>query len=241
MVKRTFSIIFRNFKLFLPLFVMGCLMGLLAIGTTQETLIVINVLIFLTLWLVTLFFVRRIVRDKKVRFFDGVFNAMGPFFSALVVLVILVIQCIPIIIVIIAYAAAVETELFNDMFWGSLFVLFALVMCALSLYLISGTLMAMVAVSAPGMYPFRALMLTHEVMIGERVGFVVKMLLMVLVLALIWVAVVGVGVLIELGFRNIGQFVPATNIAIFMCGCFSVIFAGVYLYLFQMKVLKIKD
>ena len=80
MVKRTFSIIFRNFKLFLPLFVMGCLMGLLAIGTTQETLIVINVLILLTLWLVTLFFVRRIVRNKKVRFFV-IFQWVQHFFN----------------------------------------------------------------------------------------------------------------------------------------------------------------
>ena len=241
MVKRTFSIIFKNWRLFLPLFVMGCLIGLISIGTTQETLMVINTLVLLSLWLISLFFVRRITKKKTVRFKDGVFNAMGPLFSSLVVLIVLVIQCIPIIVVLVAYSSAIETGLFGDMFYGSLFVLFALAMFVLSMYLVSGTLMAMVAVSAPGMYPLRALMLTHEVMIGERVGFVVRLLWMVLILALIWVAVVGIGVLIELGFNNIGQSVPATNAAIFMCGCFSVIFAAVYLYLYHCKVLKIKD
>ena len=241
MVRKTFSIIFKNWKLFLPLFLFGLLLGLISIGTTQETLMVINVLIFITLWLIALFFVRRITKDKKVSFRDGVFNAMTPFFSTLVVLIVLVIQCVPIIIVLVAYTSAVETELFGNMYYGSLFVLFALAMFLLSMYLVSGTLMAMVAVSAPGMYPLRALNLTHEVMAGERVGFVVKLLMMFLVLALVWVVVVGIGVLIELGFRNIGQSVPATNAAIFMSGCFSVIYAAVYLYLYHCKVLKIKD
>jgi hypothetical protein len=220
---------------------MGSFLGLISIGTTQETLMIINVLILLTLWLVALFFVRRITKKKQVRFFDGVFNAMTPLYSALVVLIVLVIQCVPIIIVLVAYASAIETGLFGDMFYGSLFILFALAMSALSLYLISGTLMAMVAISAPGMYPFRALSLTHEVMTGERVGFIVRLFLMILTLALIWVVVVGIGVLIELGLRNLGQSVPATNAAIFMCGCFSVIYAAVYLYLYHQKVLKIGD
>ena len=241
MVKRTFSLIFKNWKLFLPLLLLAFAIGLLAIGVNEETLIVVNVLIMLTLWLTVIFFARRIIKNKPVKFRDGIFNAMTPLFSALVVLVVLVIQCVPIMLVIIAYSSAVETELFANMFYGSLFVLFAVAMCALSLYLISGTLMAMVAVSAPGMYPVRALILTREVMVGEKLGLIVKLFMMVLVLALIWVAVVGIGVLIELGLRNVGQVVPVTNAAIFACGCFSVIYSAVYLYLFYCKVLKLKD
>ena len=114
-------------------------------------------------------------------------------------------------------------------------------MSALSLYLISGTLMAMVAVSAPGMYPLRALILIHEVMKGERVGFIVRLITVILILALIWVAVVGIGVLIELLLRNLGQFVPVTNAMIFVCGCFSVIYMAVYLYLYYHKILNVKD
>ncbi|MBR6505575.1 hypothetical protein IKT18_01910 [Candidatus Saccharibacteria bacterium] len=241
MVKRTFSLIFKNWKLFLPLLSLAFLIGLLAIGVNEESLMIINVFIVIMLWLTSIFFVRRILKKKPVRFRDGIFNAMTPFFSSLVILIVIAIQCIPIMIVIIAYSAAVETNLFGDMFYGSLFVLFALAMSALSLYLISGSLMAMVAVSAPGMYPLRALELIHEVMVGERIGFIVKLITMVLVLALIWVAVVGIGVLIELGLRNLGQYVPVTTATIFICGCFSTIYVAVYLYLYYHKILKIKD
>ena len=241
MVKRAFKIIFQNWKLFLPLLLLAFGIGLLTIGVNEESLMVINVFMVIMLWLTSIFFVRRILKKKPVKFRDGIFNAMTPFFSSLVILIIIVIQCIPIMLVIIAYSAAIETNLFGDMFYGSLFVLFALAMGALSLYLISGTLMAMVAVSAPGMYPLRALELIHEVMVGERIGFIVKLLTMVLILALIWVVVVGIGVLIELGLRNLGQSVPVTSATIFACGCFSTIYVAVYLYLYYHKILKIKD
>ncbi len=232
---------FKNWKLFLPLLLLVFAIGLLTIGVNEESLMIINVFLIIVLWLTSIFFVRRILKKKPVRFRDGIFNAMTPFFSSLVILVVIAIQCIPIMIVIIAYSTAVETNLFGDMFYGSLFVLFALAMGALSLYLISGTLMAMVAVSAPGMYPLRALELIHEVMVGERIGFIVRFITMVLVLALIWVGVVGIGVLIELGLRNLGQHVPVTSATIFMCGCFSTIYVAVYLYLYYHKILRIKD
>ena len=241
MVKRTFSLIFQNWKLFLPLMALACAIGLLSIGVNEESLMIINVFIVLTLWLVSIFFARRIIKKKPVRFRDGIFNAMTPFFSSLVVLVVIALQCVPIMFVVIASASAVETNLFGDFFYGSLFVLFALAMSALSLYLISGTLMAMVAVSAPGMYPIRALILTREVMVGEKIGLIVKLITAVLVLALISAAMVGIGVLIELGLRNLGQSVPVTGAMVFACGCFSTIYLAVYLYLYYCRVLKIKD
>lgn len=241
MVKETFKTLGKNWKTFGLLILLALGIYILFVGTNDETMRVVEVLAMLTLWLVTIFMTRRIMSGKKVRLRDGLFNAMTPLLSSLVVLVVLVVQCVPVFLVIIAYTAGVETELFKDFFSTSLFVLFAVAMVALSLYLLSGTLMAMVAVSAPGMYPLKALVLTREVMMGERAGFVARLLFMFVVLIGVWVVIVGLSILIEMGLRNLGQVVPVVNGGIYLSGCFSVIFAGVYLYLYYRKVLKIKD
>ena len=241
-ISKSFKIFWKNKKVFLLLIAMAMLVGLLEIGVNEETAIVLNVIIFLTLWLVTIYLMRHILKGEKVKLRDGLYNAMAPLLSSLVIFVVLAAQCIPIIVLVVTFAAALETGLFADFFAGSLYVLFAIVMVAISVYLVSGTMMALIAVSAPGMYPVRALMLTREVMRGERVNFMVRLVVLALVLGAMVGVVVGVGVLIELGIRQLGAVSGiATGVAIFTSGCFATVFAAIYLYLYYRKVLKMED
>lgn len=241
LVKRSFDILFKNWKLFLPLFIIAILVGWLMVGASKDALVVVMAFVVLMLWLVTIFFTRYILKGNKIRFRDGIFNAMAPFFSTLVIFVILMIECLPIFVLIIAYASAVETELFNDFFAGSLFVLFAIGMVALSGYLLSGTLMALIAVTAPGMYPLTALGLTREVMVGEKMKLILRLLVLVLVLAVITAVVVGIGILVELLLANIGRPASAVVVSLYISGCFAVIYSAVYLYLYYRKVLMMEE
>ena len=241
LVKNSFGIIFKNWRLFLPLFIIAILVSGLMIGISKDALVILVSLVIIMLWLTTIFMTRRILKGDKIKFRDGIFNAMAPFFSTLIIFVILMIQCLPIMLLVIAYSSAIETNLFGDFFAGSLFVLFALLMIALSGYLLSGTLMALIAVTAPGMYPLAALILTREVMVGEKMKFILRLFVLVLVLAAIIAVVTGVGVLIELWLNSMGQSSSAVVLGLYLSGCFGVIYAAVYLYLYYRKVLMMEE
>ena len=235
-----YRMIFKNARLFLVLVLLSSVICCVSFGVNDETMIVISTLLFVMVWLVSLFFARQLLAGKKVKFRDGLYNAMTPIVSTFVVAIVLLIQCIPIIALIIAYSAAVETHLFNDMFYGSLFVLFAIVMVAISVYLLSGTSMALIAVSAPGMYPLKALQTTHDVMTHKRFGFMVEVLKILLALLPAWLLVVGPAILIQLALQNFaGVVIPGfLQIIVFVISCFSIVYVAVYLYMYYRKVIK---
>ena len=239
-VAATFRFIFANLKLFLPLLLVAVVICALTSGMSEDAVVVLMVMAFLILWLTTLFFARKVMGGKKVCFRDGLYNAMTPLVSTLLVFVVLAVQCIPILLLIIGYSAAVETNLFGNMFYGSLFVLFALLMVVISGYLLSGTFMGLIAVSAPGMYPLGALRLAHELMVGKRVQFVLRMFVMILVLVLIGVVVAGPGVLIDLALKSWAGVVLPMLVPIFVmiAACMAVIYMTVYLYIYYRELLE---
>lgn len=237
MVKRTFEILFKKWKIFVSLLIIASLIWLLMFDVSKDTIIIMTSFIILTLWLTTIFIMRHELKGEKVSLRDGLYNAMTPFWSSLLILIVLAIECLPICFVIIGYSAAIETNLFADVLALILFILFALAMVALTVYLLSGTLMAMIAVSAPGMYPLTALSLTREVMKGERLKFILRLLVMGLVLVGVWVVVVGIALLLNLWLNN----VLIVLYSIYLALCMSVIFAAVYLYLYYRKVLKMEE
>ena len=85
-------------------------------GESSEAATVFGVLIFLMLWLVTIFLLRHLMAGHKVKLRDGLYNAMTPLISTLMVLIVAVIQCIPIFLLIVAYSAAVQTEFWQHRF-----------------------------------------------------------------------------------------------------------------------------
>ena len=111
-IVKSFQMIFKNWKLFLPLLLMAMVILLLTVGTTgflKEAAGVFIVLVFLILWLVTIWFARQIMAKHKVKFRDGLYNAMTPLIPTFVVFAVAIVECIPIFLLIIAYSAAIET------------------------------------------------------------------------------------------------------------------------------------
>ena len=210
----SFRIIFKNWKLFLPLLIIVVVLnaalvgimsesgyvqfqevmdessetvtggelgnvakaGLLLISTittgglsgeSSEAAVVFSVIIFLIIWLTTIFLLRHLLAGHKVKLRDGLYNAMTPLISTFVVFAVAVIQCVPIFLLIIVYSAAVQTDFLATPFYALLFFIFAVLMILLSGYLLSSSLIALVAVSAPGLYPMKALHTASDLMMGE--------------------------------------------------------------------------
>ena len=286
-VLATFRILFKNWKLFLPLIVIAVILnvvlvgimsesgyvqfreildqtssevvdgdignvakaGLLLVSTvttgglsseSSESSAVFGVLIFLILWLTTIFLLRHRLAEHKVKLRDGLYNAMTPLISTFLVFAVAVVQCIPIFILVVVYSAAVQTEFLATPFYALLFFIFAALMIVISGYLLSGTLMALVAVSAPGLYPMKAIRTASDLMMGRRVKLILRLVALALTLALMWVVVMLPLILFDLVMKQFEWTagVPFVPICFTAMTCFTYIYGAAYLYLYYRWMLK---
>lgn len=283
----TFKLIFKNWKLFLPLLIIimisaGVLIGvmsesyyrqfqdvldetieqtgsdgvgefakagLLLISTitsgglstdSGETAVIFTVILFLIIWLTTIFILRHRLAGHKIKLRDGLYNAMTPLISTFVVFAVVVIQCIPIFLLIIVYSAAVQTEFLSTPFYALVFFIFASLMILLSGYLLSSSLIALVAVSAPGLYPMEALNTASDLMMGRRVKFVLRIVALVIILAIVWVIVMLPLILFDLLMKNFEWTteIPFVPVCLLAMTCFTGIYITAYLYLYYRWMLN---
>ena len=284
---KTFSVIFKNWRLFLPLLVIAVVMavvfiglmnestfqqfqqvlnqtteqmgygdigyvakaGLLLISTVttgglsssgKETNTIFFVLIFLILWLCTIFILRHRLAGHRIKLRDALYNAMTPMISSFIIFAISVIQCIPIFFLIIVYSSAVQTDFLSTPFYALLFFIFAALMVILSGYLLSSSLIAFVAVSAPGLYPMKAMHAASDLMMGRRFKFVLRIIALLFILALTWVAVMLPLIVFDLLMKNFewAAGIPFVPVCLLVMTCFTGIYITAYLYLYYRWMLN---
>lgn len=278
---KSFGMIFKNWKLFLPLMIIVVLLnallvgimdqsnyakyqevldeaslqiaggdignvakaGLLLISTvstgglsgeSSEAATVFGVLIFLIIWLTTIFLLRHLMAGHKVKLRDGLYNAMTPLISTFVVLIVTLIQCIPIFLLVVAYSSAVQTDFLATPFYALVFFIFASLMIILSAYLLSSSLIALVAVSAPGLYPVKALRTASDLMMGRRVKFILRLIALIIALAILWVVIMLPLILLDMWFKQFewAAGIPFVPICLTVMTCFTALYITVYLYLY---------
>ena len=229
-IYEAFRMMFKNWKIFGGLVVLATVLMALAMGALTETVAVFAVLIFLMIWLTTIFMVRHLMARHKVTLRDGLYNAMTPLLSSLVVFVVIVIESLPILLVIIAYSAAVQTGFLTMPFYALLFFGFAGLMFTLSGYLLSSSRIALIATSAPGLYPWQALTTASELMMGRRIRFILRLIALILVLGVIWAVII-----LPLAALKIP--VEVLSVIMALLGCFSATYATIYLYLYYRYLL----
>ncbi len=213
-------------------------------GGDSETGIVFTVLIFLVLWLVTIFLLRQRFAGRKVKLRDGLYNALTPLISTLVVFLLAVVQCIPIFILIIAYSAAVQTEFLSTPFYALVFFVFAALMILLSGYLLSSTLMALVAVSAPGLWPLKAVQASNDLMAGRRVRFVLRLVALLAALVVLWAGVMIPIIMLDLFLKEKIAWlsgVPVVPVCLNIMACFTMIYVTAYLYQYYRWMLDYEE
>lgn len=203
-------------------------------GDSGEAVTVFGVLIFLTIWLVTIFLLRHIMAGHKVKLRDGLYNAMTPLISTFVIFLVALFQAVPIFILIIAFSAAIQTEFLATPFYALLFFVFAVLMILISGYLLSSSLMAFVAVSAPGLYPMKALNAASDLMMGRRMKFMIRLVALLIVVALMWAVVMLPLILFDLFMKGFEwtHGIPFIPICLSFMTCFTGIYVTAYLYLY---------
>lgn len=287
----SFKIIFKNWRLFLPLILLIAILNVILVGLMNEGtfvsfqksidettnglnsgqlgtfaksgLLLISsittgglstgmtevqqvfaILLFLITWLVTIYLLRQILAGHVIKLRDGLYNALAPLISTLIIAAVIFIEAIPIMIVIITYSAAVNTNFLSTPFYALIYVIFAALMILLSVYLISSSLIALTAVSAPGLYPFEALRTASQLLVGRRIKFIVRLFFLLVVVAIVWIVIMTPLIALDLWLKSVFDWlagIPFVSIELLIMTCFTAVYVTTYIYLFYRRLLDYEN
>ena len=108
----------------------------------------------------------------------------------------------------------------------------------LSLYWITSTLIALIIVTLPGMYPFQAIKTAGDLMVGRRIKILLRWLWMALVVLLTWAIVLLSFIFIDMGLKALFPVIsscPIVPIVILLLSALTTIWVSAYVYLLYRK------
>ena len=200
---------------------------------------VILALLILLVWLTTVWLLRELLLGLKPKLRDGLYNAGAPLISTSVILVVLLIQLSPIGIMAIIYSALVSVHILTEGFGMMLFGLLAASVIALVLYWITSTIVALVVVALPGMYPMRAIRAAGDLVIGRRLRIMLRLIWALTYSSIVWCVVMITIVMLERWLSSMWKWLGSVPIVPFT-GAFMMslllIWLAAYIYLLYRKV-----
>ena len=226
------------------------LLGIISTGgltTMNDAQIVIAVLLFVIIWLVTIYLARHLLAGhQEIKMRDGFYSALSPLVSTLVVGLIIFLEAVPIMLTIIVFQVALTTEFLSTPFYALLFFMFAALMITLSLYLLSSSFFAIIVVSAPGLYPLTAVRMAKNLIMGRRLRFLIRVFYLVVIVALLYLLLLMPAIILDGALK--AQFawlteskIPFVAIIQLTITVFIFIYLSIYFYLFYRALLDYND
>lgn len=206
--------------------------------------LVFTIILFLIMWLVTMYLLRKWYAGARPKLRDALYNSLTPLISTLLVFLVIFIQCIPAMLVAITLSAARVTGFLSTPFYALVYFIFAALMLVITGYLLSSSLMALVAVTVPGVYPMAALATASDLMAGRRIKFIIRVLYLMLVVIIVYIVTILPIMLIDLWLKNIWDWianVPIVPFALLVVTCFVFIYATTYIYRYYRWLLDYKE
>lgn len=200
---------------------------------------IFSVFIFLLAWLTSVWLLRNLLAGHKVKLRDGLYSSGAPIFAMLIVVIFIAIQLIPAALALIGYSAAATTGLLEGRAVSMLFWIGAALLIVLSLYWITSSLFAMIIVTLPGMYPYRAIRAASDMMLGRRIKILLRWLWMALIIVLVWALVMIPIILLDMALKSVWpaiEWLPIVPIATLIMAGATTIWMSTYVYLLYRKV-----
>lgn len=196
-------------------------------------------LIGLLTWLTAVWLLRALLAGQRPCLRDGLYSAGAPIVSTFVLTIVLVVQLLPVALASLGFSAAVASGLLEGGVEAMLFWVVATLFIVLSLYWATSTLIAMVVVTLPGMYPFRALKTAGDLVVGRRLRLLLRFVWMLLLIMLAW-AVIVIPVILFDGWLKVMvptiDWLPLVPLSILAMGALTIVWSASYVYMLYRKV-----
>lgn len=190
-------------------------------------------------WLTTVWLLRAVMAGRKPRLRDGIYNAGAPIVPTILLSLILVIQLLPLAIATAGLTIAYPTGVMDNGLIAMLFWVAAGLMALVSIYFLIGSLFAFVVITLPGMYPFRALQTSGDLVIGRRLRILLRLLWLGLTIVISWSLIMIPVVLLDAWLKGALPSVsglPIVPVMILIMSSLTVVWSAAYIYIFYRKV-----
>jgi hypothetical protein len=207
-------------------------------GATDAGQQVLAGLLFIYGWLTLIWLLRHIVGGEgaKLKLRDGLYSGGSPVLATCVILVVILVQLLPFALILLAYASVTTVgwintgiHIENMAAWCAL-----AVAAVMTLYWICSSFIALIVVTLPGMYPFRAIRAAGDLVIGRRLKLVLRLLFMILPIMLMWLVVLIPTILIDGWLKLTWQ--PLVPIVVLLLSTLTIIWCATYIYLLYRKM-----
>lgn len=198
-----------------------------------------TVILVLLLWLSVVWLLRQRLAGRQVKVRDALYNAGAPIVPTALLFLVLVIQLIPIALALFAYYAAQASGLLEGGIEAMLFWFAAFGLAILSLYWITGTFLALVIVTLPGMYPFRALKIAGDMIVGRRLRILLRIVWLFLLIGISWIIIMTTVILLDAGLKQLVPaiaWLPIIPVVMLLLSATSLIIIAVYIYLLYRRI-----
>lgn len=196
-------------------------------------------IVLLLTWLTTVWLLRAVMAERTPKLRDGAYNAGAPILATFLVSLVLIIQLLPLALAIFGYNAAAASGLLNGGVEAMLFWAVAALLTALSLYWLTSTLIALVVVTLPGMYPMQALRTAGDLVIGRRVRILLRMLWMAMVITVLWALIAIPVILFDGWIKSVLPaiaWLPLVPVTLLIMSSLTVVWSAAYVYVLYRKV-----
>lgn len=190
-------------------------------------------------WLTTVWLLRAIMSNHVPRLREGIYSSGSPIVATTIVMIVLLIQLIPMFFSIIVLNIAGSTGILENGFLSMAFWLIGGLLTLVSVYWATSSVLAMVIVTLPGMYPWQAIKTAGDLVIGRRVRILLRLLWLIVSVVLVWVCFVLPTILIDRLLKTwlpMLETVPLVPLAISLITSAAVVWSASYVYLLYRKV-----
>lgn len=147
--------------------------------------------LFLFGWLLIVWILRYRMANKDIKFRDALYNCGAPIAATFVLLLIVVLQLLPFVIALLVYTSVSGIGLINwsvdieNMAAWCVLAAFAV----LTLYWMATSFIALIIVTVPGTYPWTAIRIAGDKVVGRRLRILQRILFMLLPILVVWIVV----------------------------------------------------
>lgn len=196
-------------------------------------------LAFFFVWLATIWLLRNVLAGHKPKLRDALYNSGSPVLATVLVMFIMLVQLIPAAIALIAYDAAKVSGLADSGIPAMLALIGVIMVATASAYWIVSSIIALIIVTLPGMYPMNAMRAAGDMVIGRRLRILFRFLWLGFVIFVSWAILVIPIILFDDWLKGAApsiSWLPIVPLVVFGLGSMTVVFAASYTYLLYRRL-----
>lgn len=215
--------------------------GSLNISETQQLFMGLTAIL---MWLTVVWLLREIYAGRKPKVRDGLYNSGAPIFSTFLLLLLIIIQILPLGLLGVVYVALSGIGMITYGFSSMIFFSVVVVALGIVLHWITTSMMALIVVTLPGMYPGHALRAAADLISGRRFRIMLRLVWMILCVIVAWFLLL-VPVIVLDGYLRSSfvwmSYIPLVPTVALLLSAGVIVWTCSYIYVLYRKVVADND